>query len=41
MREKGGRLKLCGLGPYVREVFTITKLDTVLGNRSPLGYFQN
>jgi anti-anti-sigma factor len=30
VREKGGRLKLCGICPYVREILAITKLDTIL-----------
>jgi anti-sigma B factor antagonist len=27
--QAGGDLKLCGIGPDIMEVFTITKLDTV------------
>ncbi len=30
MRQKGGRLTLRGMRPYVREVFALTKLDTVI-----------
>jgi anti-anti-sigma factor len=28
MRRKGGKLTLCNICPYVREVFAITHLDT-------------
>ena len=30
VREKGRRLKLCGICPYIREILAITKLDTIL-----------
>jgi anti-anti-sigma factor len=30
LRQKGARLKLCGLCPYIREVLAITRLDTIL-----------
>ncbi len=30
VRQKGGRLILCGLCPYVREILAITRLDTIL-----------
>ncbi|NLX98875.1 MAG: STAS domain-containing protein [Rhodopirellula sp.] len=30
VREKGGRLKLCGICPYIREILVITKLDTIM-----------
>jgi anti-anti-sigma factor len=30
VREKGGRLKLCGLCPYIREVLATSRLDTIL-----------
>jgi anti-anti-sigma factor len=30
MRQKGGRLKLCGVCPHIREVLAVTKLDTIL-----------
>ncbi|NUQ61442.1 MAG: STAS domain-containing protein [Pirellulales bacterium] len=30
VREKGGRLKLCGICPFVREILAMTKLDTIL-----------
>jgi anti-anti-sigma factor len=29
-RERGQRLTLCGVCPHIREIFAITKLDTVL-----------
>ncbi|WP_169976743.1 STAS domain-containing protein [Tautonia rosea] len=30
LRPTGGRLKLCGLNPHLREFFAITRLDRVL-----------
>ena len=30
MREKGGRLKLCGLSPDLRQILAITRLDTIM-----------
>jgi anti-sigma B factor antagonist len=30
MREIGGRLKLCGICPYVRQILAMTKFDAVL-----------
>lgn len=30
MREKGGKLKLCGLSPDIRQILAITRLDTIM-----------
>lgn len=30
VRGKGGRLKLCGICPYIREIFAVTKVDLIL-----------
>ena len=30
MRQKGATLTLCNMCPYVREVFAVTNLDTIL-----------
>lgn len=30
LRPSGGRLRLCGLNPHLREVFAITRLDRVM-----------
>jgi len=30
VRQKGGRLKLCGICPYIREILAVTRLDTIM-----------
>jgi hypothetical protein len=30
MKQKGGRLVLCEVCPYIREVITISKIDAIL-----------
>ncbi len=34
MKQKGGRLALCEVCPYLRQVITITKVDAILTIRS-------
>ena len=33
IKRKGGRLTLCEVGPDLRQVFAVTKLDTIISIR--------
>jgi len=37
IRQKGGKLALCDMCPYVREIFAVTRLDTILEIRETSG----
>lgn len=37
LRQKDGKLTLCDMGPYVREIFAVTRLDTILEIRESEG----